>query len=115
MESTRLQKISRLLQKEMSTILQRESRTLCNGKMVSVTKVRVSPDLGVAKFYVSIFPSEKAEDTLLVIKAQAKQIRHTLGQEVHNQLRVIPEIEFFIDDSLDYIEKIDKLIHPPKE
>lgn len=115
MESTRLQKISRLLQKEMSTLFQRESRAFCNGKMVSVTKVRVSPDLGVAKFYISIFPPEKSEDTLSLIKAQTKAIRYALGQEIHNQLRVIPDLEFFIDDSLDYIEKIEKLIHPPKE
>lgn len=110
MESTRLQKISRLIQKELGTYFQRESKIVCNRKMVTVTNVRVSPDLGIAKIYISIFPSGELNETLVKIKSHAKSIRHYLGQNIRNQLRVIPELEFFIDDSLDYIEKIDKLL-----
>jgi ribosome-binding factor A len=114
MESTRLQKVSRLIQKELGTLFQRESLTLCNGKMVTVTRVRVTPDLGVAKVYISIFPSDQTEETLLHIKNQTKAIRHKLGHNVRNQLRILPELIFYIDDSLDYIEKIEKLINPTK-
>ena len=110
MESTRLQKVSRLLQKELGNYFQRESHAICAGRMVSVTTVRVSPDLGVAKIYISVFPSDKSKDTLVLIKAQVKSIRYNLGQLIHNQLRVIPDLEFFIDDSLDYIEKIENLL-----
>lgn len=114
MESTRLQKVSRLVQKELGILFQRESNTICNGKMVTVTTVRVSPDLGIAKVYLSIFPSENLKETLTHIKSQTKTIRHNIGLKMRNQLRILPDLEFFIDDSLDYIEKIEKLIKPPK-
>jgi ribosome-binding factor A len=110
MESTRLQKVSRLLQKELGTLLQRERQIVCGGKMVTVTAVRVSPDLGIAKVYLSIFPSEKKDETLVQIKSHVKNIRYILGKNIHNQLRIIPELDFFIDDSLDYIEKIEGLL-----
>lgn len=110
MESTRLQKVSRLLQKELGNYFQRESHTVCAGQMVSVTAVRVSPDLSVAKVYISIFPSDKSKETLTIIKSQIKSIRYQLGQIVHNQLRIVPDLDFFIDDSLDYIEKIEDLL-----
>jgi ribosome-binding factor A len=110
MESTRLQKVSRLLQKELGTIFQRESHAFCGGKMVTVTTVRVTPDLGLAKVYLSIFPSDKGKETLEIIKMQTKAIRFNLGHEIHKQMRVVPELDFYIDDSLDYIEKIDNLL-----
>jgi ribosome-binding factor A len=113
MESLRLQKISRLIQKELSILFQRESKMICGGKMVTVTAVRVSPDLAIAKIYLSIFPSNTIKDTFSLIQAHSKSIRHQLGQKTHNQLRVIPELEFFIDDSLDYIDKIEGLLKPP--
>jgi ribosome-binding factor A len=114
MESLRLQKISRLIQKELGTLFQRESKTICGGKMVTVTTVRVSPDLGIAKIYLSIFPSDAIKDTFSLIQAHSKNIRHLLGQKTRNQLRIVPELEFFIDDSLDYINKIEGLLRPPK-
>ena len=80
------------------------------GVLVSVSVVRVSPDLGVAKAYLSIFPSNKSEELLEAIRANTKAIRYDLGQRVGKQLRIIPELSFFIDDSLDYIEHIDKLL-----
>jgi len=110
MESTRQQKVNRLIQKEIGNLLQRESHQLCNGKMVTVTSVRMTPDLGLARVNISIFPSNANKETLEVIKSQSKHIRNELGRSVRNQLRIVPELDFFIDDSLDYIEKIDLLL-----
>jgi ribosome-binding factor A len=110
MESTRQQKVSRLLQKEIGNYLQREAHTVCGGKMVSVTGVKVTPDLGLARVNLSIFPSAQAKDILLIVKTHKKQIRYAIGHEVRHQLRIIPELEFYIDDSLDYINRIDELL-----
>lgn len=109
MESTRLSKIGRLLQKELSDIFQKQTKAM-PGTLVTVSAVRVSPDLGIAKAYLSIFPSEKREELLKAIRINTKAIRFDLGQRVHLQLRKIPELAFFIDDSLDYIENIDNLL-----
>ena len=109
MQETRQNKIARLLQKELSLIFQEQTRAM-HGVMVSVTRVRVSPDLSVCTAYMSIFPSERSEDILNNIEANNKSIRYTLGQRVRNQLRIIPELRFFIDDSLDYIDHIDELL-----
>ena len=81
-----------------------------HGVMVSVTRTRVSPDLSICTAYLSVFPSEKGEELLKNIESNIKTIRYELGTRVHNQLRIIPELRFFIDDSLDYIERIDKLL-----
>ena len=110
MEGTRLQKIERLLQKELSDIFQKQTQAM-HGVLVSVSVVRVSPDLSVAKAYLSIFSSAKGEELLKAIRANTKAIRYDLGQRVRLQLRKIPELSFFIDDSLDYIEHIDSLLN----
>ena len=110
MEGTRLSKVARLLQKDLGEIFQREGSIIYKGKMITVTSVRVSPDLGVAKVFVSIFPTDKKEDVLQAIKEHTRQIRHELAQRVRHQLRIVPELTFFLDDSLDYIENIDKLL-----
>lgn len=81
-----------------------------HGVMVTVTRVRVSPDLSICTAYLSIFPSEKADEIIENIHANEKTIRYELGTRVRNQLRIIPELRFFIDDSLDYIEHIDQLL-----
>ena len=81
-----------------------------HGVMVSVTRTRVSPDLSICTAYLSVFPSEKGEELLKNIESTTKTIRYELGTRVHNQLRIIPELRFFIDDSLDYIERIDELL-----
>ncbi len=109
MESTRIQKISRLIQKELSEIF-REQTAKTSGTLISVSAVRVSPDLSVAKAYLSIFPSEQAADILANITASAATVRYELGKRVRYQLRRIPELSFFIDDSLDYIDHIDSLL-----
>ena len=106
MESTRLQKIERLLQKELSDIFQKQTQGM-HGVLVSVSVVRVSPDLSVARAYLSIFPSDKSQELLEAIRSNTKAIRFDLGQRIRLQVRKIPELSFFIDDSLDYIENID--------
>ena len=108
MQETRQNRISRLLQKELATIFQSQTRMM-HGVMVSVTRVRVSPDLSICTAYLSIFPSDKGEEMLKNIIANDKAIRYDLGQRVRNQLRVIPELRFFIDDSLAYIEHIEEI------
>lgn len=110
MESTRQAKIARLLQKELSEIF-RQQTAATRGTIVSVSAVRVSPDLSVAKAYLSIFPSEKASEIIANINASAQTIRYELAQRVRYQLRKTPELAFYIDDSLDYIENIDHLLN----
>lgn len=83
---------------------------MMHGVMVSVTRTRVSPDLSICTAYLSVFPSEKGGELLKNIESNIKTIRYELGTRVHNQLRIIPELRFFIDDSLDYIERIDELL-----
>ena len=109
MESTRQNKIARLIQKDLSNIFQAQTRKT-RGVLVSVSIVRVSPDLSVAKAYLSIYPSARAQEILDNINAQAGHIRYELGNLERHQLRIIPELKFFIDDSLDYIENIDNLL-----
>ncbi len=110
MEGTRLAKVGRQIQKDLGEIFQRQSRTSYQGRMITVTSVRVSPDLGLAKVYLSIFPTEKKVEILELVKQNVKTIRHELGQRIRNQMRIVPELAFFIDDSLDYIENIDRLL-----
>lgn len=109
MESTRQAKIARLLQKELSEIF-RQQTAKTHGVLVSVSTVRVSPDLSVAKAYLSIFPSDKAAEMIESINHSAKTIRYELAQKVRFQLRKTPELQFYLDDSLDYIENIDSLL-----
>ena len=110
MESTRQQKIARLIQKDLSEIFQQESRNLFGGVMITVTKVNVTKDLSLVKSYLSIFPSSQKEVVLESIRKHTRDIRRMLGMREHNQLRVIPELQFYIDDSLDYIDNIEKLL-----
>jgi len=109
MQETRQNKIARLLQKELSIIFQEQTRAM-RGVMVSVTRARISPDLSVCTAYLSIFPSERGEELLANIERNNQQIRYTLGQRVRHQLRIVPELRFHIDDSLDYIDRIDELL-----
>ena len=109
METTRQQKIARLIQKELGDIFQKQTQAT-HGVLVSVSAVRISPDLSIAKGYLSIFPSERAQEILNNINANARQIRYDLGKRVRFQLRIIPELKFLIDDSLDYLDHIDELL-----
>ncbi len=109
METTRQNKIARLLQKELSDIFLLQTKAM-HGVLVSVSTVRISPDMSVARAYLSIFPSEKAEEMIKNINANMKSIRYELGTRVRHQLRIIPELKFFVDDSLDYAAHIDELL-----
>jgi len=109
MEGTRLNKIGRLLQKELGDLFQKQTQGM-PGVLISVSAVRVSPDLSIAKVYLSIFPSDKGKELIETIEYNHRTIRYDLGQRVRMQLRKIPELNFYLDDSLDYLEKIDNLL-----
>ncbi|MEN8115648.1 MAG: 30S ribosome-binding factor RbfA [Bacteroidota bacterium] len=109
--STRQNKISRLIQREIADILLKLSKSNFPGKLISVTVVRVTKDLGIARVYLSIFPSEYAQEILEQIQSGRKMLRGELGRKTGKSLRVIPDLEFYIDDSLDYIDNIDNLLH----
>ena len=114
MQETRQNRIARLLQKELSLIFQSQTRQM-RGMMVSVTRAKVSPDLSVCTAYLSVFPSEKGAETLKKITANEKSVRFELGRRVGKQLRIIPELRFFLDDSLDDLEHIDELLKSRKK
>ncbi|WP_298527875.1 30S ribosome-binding factor RbfA [uncultured Porphyromonas sp.] len=109
MDNTRMSRINRLIQKEVSDLFRIQTQRL-PGTLISVTSVTVSPDLSIARVRLSIFPSERSEELLESIRANAKAIRYDLGLRVGKQLRKLPELTFFIDDSLDYLERIDTLL-----
>ena len=109
MESTRLDKVNRLLEKELAEILRQETAKT-HGLMVSVSAVRTAPDLSFAKVFVSVFPSDQGAEIVKNLNKQVGGIRGALGNKVRYQLRVIPELRFDIDDSLDYLERIDELL-----
>lgn len=109
METTRQSKISRLIQKELSEIFLLQTKSM-NGVLVSVSAVRISPDMSIARVYLSVFPSERSQEIVKNINDNMKSIRYELGTRVRHQLRIIPELKFFVDDSLDYAERIDELL-----
>lgn len=109
MDTTRQQKISRLIQKELSEIFLQDGLPVY-GCMITVTKTSVTKDLSIARSYLSIFNAEDTDATIKAIRANTKEIRFRMGQKVKNQLRVIPQLEFFVDDSLDYAENIERLL-----
>ncbi|HKJ78110.1 MAG TPA: 30S ribosome-binding factor RbfA [Prolixibacteraceae bacterium] len=108
--STRQNKIARLIQREMADIFLKLNKSKFRGKIITVSIVRVTRDMGIARIYLSIFPSEFAEEILSDINQNNKSIRGDLGRRVGKSLRIVPELEFYIDDSLDYIEHIDELL-----
>lgn len=114
MDTTRLHKIERLIQKDLGEIFLMQAKQM-PGILVSVTNVRISPDLSLSKAYLSIFPSEKGKEILNNINSQKKSVRYELGLRIGKQVRRIPELAFFLDDSLDYLDKIDHLLNYDKE
>ena len=109
MEGKRQAKISRMLQKELSEIFRKQTAAM-GGVLVSVSGVKVSPDLSIAKAYLSIFPSGRADSIIDNIRAQSKTVRYELASHVKDILRKCPELQFYRDDTLDYVENIDKLL-----
>lgn len=110
METTRQQKISKQIQKDIADIFQKEGAPIVRNTLVTVTAVRISPDFSYAKIYVSIFPFEKSAATMESLQRQVKFIRGALGQRIRNQVKNIPEIQFYLDDSLEYIDHIDQAL-----
>lgn len=108
MESKRLQKVNRLLQRDLGEMLQREGHRY--GGMITVTKINVTPDLSLARVNLSLFATNDKNAMLQRIIDNSKEIRFQLGKRIKNQMRVIPELKFHLDDSLDYIDRIDKLL-----
>jgi ribosome-binding factor A len=111
MDTTRQKRISRLIQKELGEIFRSEVREIVRATMVSVTNARVTSDMSIARIYISIFPGEHKDEILENIIHNSAKIRYLFGQKVGKQLRIIPELQFFIDDSLDYIDNIDRLLN----
>ena len=114
METTRQPKIARQIQRDIADIFQKEGRDLLRGTLVTVTEVRVSPDFNYAKIYVSIFPFDKAPETMAVLAKQNRFIRRQLGRRIKDQLKSVPEIQFFLDDSLEYIEHLEQAMKEDK-
>ena len=110
METTRQRKVSKLIQKELSRIFQKETHKFLGNILVTVTGVRVSPDLSVAKAYLSIFPVENPEQALNILDENKKLFRTLLGNNCRYQLRIIPELVFYLDDSSEYAEEIENLL-----
>jgi len=109
MESKRQQKFAGLIQKDLAEIFQRESMNLLPNILITVTKIRVTPDLALARVYLSFFNSTNTHLSLNTIKAHASEIRYKLGSKIKDQARIIPQLEFFIDDTSEYVEHMDKI------
>ncbi len=109
-ESTRQLKVSKQIQRDLAEIIRSKGMSVFAGAMITLSGVKISPDLGLAKVYISVFPSSKAQEALAIINQMKKSIRGELGKLVSKQLRIVPELNFYLDDSLDYVEKIEELL-----
>lgn len=109
-QSTRQQKVGRELQRDLAEIIRSKGMAAFGGAMVTVSEVRVSPDLSIAKVYVSIFPSEKQQEVMKLLEENNKALRGELGRKIAKQLRIVPELDFYLDATLDYVEHIEELL-----
>ncbi len=109
--STRQNKISRLVQREMADIFLKLNKSNYAGKLITVSQVRVTKDMGIARIYLSVYPSQFGNEIIADIQQNNKSLRGELGRRIGKSVRIIPELEFYIDDSLDYIEHIDDLLN----
>jgi ribosome-binding factor A len=109
-ETTRQLKVAKEIQKVMAEIIRSKGMAAFGDALVSVSGVKVSPDLSVAKVYVSVFPSDKAEPVMKALEENNRALRGELGGKMGKQLRIVPEIIFYLDSSLDYVEHIDQLL-----
>ena len=109
MESKRQQKVARQIQKDLGDIFQKEARHLVNGTMVTITGVRMTPDLGIARAYLSFLPEKNKNVVFDGIQENVRFIRQKLGERVRHQLRIVPELEFYLDDTAEYAAKMDAL------
>ena len=108
--STRQRKVAREIQKDLAEIIRAKGMAAFDGALVTVSEVRISPDLSVAKAYVSIFPSEKQAAVMAILEENNRALRGELGHMVGKQLRIVPELVFYLDTSLDYAEHIEELL-----
>lgn len=109
MESKRQQKFAGVIQKDLAEIFQREGMNFLPNIMVTITRVRVTPDLAIARVYLSFFNSPNTTLSLNTIKSHANEIRYKLGSRIKDQARIVPHLEFFVDDTSDYVERMDKI------
>jgi len=118
MESKRQQKINKLIQKELSEVFHKECSNLVQGKLITVTIVRVSSDLGLVKIYLSIMPDKSGEEVIKRLTEEVSSVRHAMGNRLRNQLRKIPEFRFYLDDTAQYASKMNQIFNDldiPKE
>lgn len=108
--TTRQLKVAKQIQKDLAEMIRERGMAAYKGAMVTVSGVKISPDLALAKAYVSIFPSDKAAEVMRILDEEKGKLRGELGRRVSKQLRIVPDLSFFLDDSLDYVEHIDELL-----
>lgn len=113
-DSLRQQKVASQIKRDLAEIIRLRGMAAFGGALVTVVEVKISPDLAIAKVYLSIFPSEKTQEVMEKVEANSKSLRGELGKRVAKQLRIVPELTFFIDDSLDYVEHIDEILKKTK-
>lgn len=109
-QSTRQLKVARELQRYLAEIIRSRGMAAFGGAMLTVSEVRISPDLSIAKVYVSVFPSDRQKEVMQSLEQEKKSIRGELGRQVAKQLRIVPELDFYLDSSLDYAEHIEQLL-----
>jgi ribosome-binding factor A len=109
MESKRQQKFAGVIQEDLAAIFQREGMSFLPNTLVTITKVRVTPDLALARIFLSFFNNTNSQLALQTVKLHASEIRYKLGARIKDQVRIIPQLEFFIDDTSDYVERMDKI------
>ncbi|WP_462266952.1 30S ribosome-binding factor RbfA [Mucilaginibacter sp.] len=109
MESKRQQKFAGVIQQDLAAIFQREGMSFLPNTLVTITKVRVTPDLAIARVFLSFFNNTNTQQALQTVKSHASEIRYKLGARIKDQVRVIPQLEFFVDDTNEYVERIDKI------
>jgi len=109
MESKRQQKFAGVLQQDLAAIFQREGMSYLPNTLVTITKVRVTPDLAIARVFLSFFNNTNVQQSLQIVKSHASEIRYKLGARIKDQVRVVPQLEFFVDDTNEYVERMDKI------
>ena len=109
MESKRQQKFAGVIQQDLAAIFQREGMNYLPNTMITITKVRVTPDLAIARVFLSFFNNTTPQEALKNIKLHASEIRYKLGARIKDQVRIIPQLEFFVDDTSEYVERMDKI------
>ena len=109
MESKRQQKFAGVIQQDLAAIFQREGINYLPDTLITITRVRVTPDLAIARVFLSFFNNTNTSSALQIIKQHASEIRYKLGARIKDQVRIIPQLEFFVDDTSDYVERMDKI------